>query len=339
MKNEHEETLERGSKRLKRDPANNTISVYSWNVSDLRPTVRDFLHSKNTISSYFTPINPPTSLEKTSSTRSKLRNILAHYDFPCIFCIQEVKLNREDEEYMQAAELAANWNSDTDGSPRYTLHWNLAHDRYDAGYAGGRMYGVCTLVRNDIALSRVERFDWDLEGRILCILVGNIRVFNIYAVNGTLKAYRDPETGHASGTRYDWKLRFTELLAEEVCRSPCILAGDFNVTRYPIDATQPLRQGRNALARAFFNEHFVSKLELCDTFRHLHPESREYSWHKPSAAHLSDSSRVDMIFLSRELQKKVVNAGIRQKKEDLWGSGDHTPIFMGLEASAFRCDM
>ena len=58
--------------------------------------------------------------------------------------------------------------------PGYKAFFSLPRDKYNATGFGGKVYGVCMLVRQD-ALSpeaTVTDVDWDLEGRVLLLLKG-----------------------------------------------------------------------------------------------------------------------------------------------------------------------
>ena len=97
-------------------------------------------------------------------------------------------------------------------------HFCLPRDKYNATGFGGKSYGVCTLTRRDVEGATFNSVDWDPEGRLLLTELPSLGVvvFNIYAVNGTTKDYRDPSTGKVVGDRHDRKRAFHSLLVKEV---------------------------------------------------------------------------------------------------------------------------
>lgn len=56
----------------------------------------------------------------------------------------------------------------------YTAHFSLPRDRFNARGFGGKIYEVCTLVRNDLlgcrdVSPRIKSVEWDLKGRVLLL--------------------------------------------------------------------------------------------------------------------------------------------------------------------------
>ena len=79
---------------------------------------------------------------------------------------QEVKISPKDEKTRKAVERAANEGE----GPGYHLSFELPRDRFNATGWGGKVYGVCTLIRDDVmGLGKVKTkgVPWDLEGRLL----------------------------------------------------------------------------------------------------------------------------------------------------------------------------
>ena len=144
---------------------------------------------------------------------------------------------------------------DEQAEPRYRAFFSLPRDRFNARGFGGKVYGVCLLVREDMFCNakreienRVDELEWDLEGRVLKFEMPheNMVVFGVYAVNGTDNPYRDPKTGLIAGTRHDRKRAFhTQLRAEvETCERKgwsVIIAGDLNIARASVDGFPGIR--------------------------------------------------------------------------------------------------
>ena len=126
---------------------------------------------------------------------------------------------------------------------------------------------------------------WDGEGRVVVLEVPRLAlgVVNVYALNGTEYAYRDPRTGALSGTRNERKRVFNRLLMREVAQMQgkgmrVVAIGDWNITRTHADCFPRLRtEEPHATARREFNDVFMPTLDLVDVFRELHPEKKAYS--------------------------------------------------------------
>lgn len=100
---------------------------------------------------------------------SPLRNFLKRHNYPHMVCFQEVKIAPKDEKTKRAVGKAANANAKVGGEskegrdgvgddaerqdPMYEAHFNLPRDKFNAKGWGGKIYGVCTLIRTDIPLS------------------------------------------------------------------------------------------------------------------------------------------------------------------------------------------
>ncbi|KAF7505876.1 hypothetical protein GJ744_012498 [Endocarpon pusillum] len=215
------------------------LRIFSWNVNGIAP----FLQR-------------PISFSKTTPFRSPLRDFLLRHHWPHILCLQEVKINGKDTATQRALQHAANLDSSVAGSnntcptsptPTYTIHYSLPRDKYNATGFGGKVHGVATLIRDDLAqslgtpslTSSTRRVDWDLEGRVLITTLAlalplsstppststpintttspthHLHLIHAYWPNGSTLPYRSPLTGQPFGTRHDYKLRFHEHMLSE----------------------------------------------------------------------------------------------------------------------------
>lgn len=243
---------------------------------------------------------------------------------PDVLCVQEVRVRPCDAELVAAMEGAL---------PGYVCHHALADDPRNVTFRGGRMYGVATYARRALGAVALPSPAWDREGRVAAIELPaeGIAVLNVYAVNGTDKPYFDHALGRVEGDRHAYKQRFIHDLAgyAQTFRDRglrLVLAGDWNVSRAPIDATPRLRtEEPHATARRRFNEEFIPSLDLADVFRELHTAERAYTWRNQHARRL-DAARVDIVLVSRELRERVVEASIGDE-----GLGsDHVPVALHL---------
>jgi exodeoxyribonuclease III len=266
------------------------------------------------------------NVENFARHRETLPAIASRLGEPDVLCLQELRVRPQDADLV--AEMA-------NALPGYVCHWSLNRDARNVTFRGGRMYGVATWVR--AALKPVQRtFEWDREGRVVVSELPRekLAIVNVYAVNGTSKAYFDHELGRLEGDRHQFKRRFIERLGEEARALQArdlslVLIGDWNVSRTKLDTHPRLRtEEPHALARKLFNERFLPDLGVVDAFRALHPEARKYTWFNARARSL-DAARVDFALVSESLMPRVLEADIDESKEARVGS-DHAPLWLTL---------
>jgi exodeoxyribonuclease-3 len=245
---------------------------------------------------------------------------------PDVLCLQETRVRPGDASLIAAMQSAV---------PGYSCHAAFANDRFNVTFRGGRQHGVVTYVRESLGQVVSATPAWDREGRVVVTAIPDHRlaVINLYAVNGTSKPYRDPETGAAAGDRHAFKRAFQARLldlADELRASAgVILAGDWNVSRTPDDVTPRLRTSApHARARAELNERFARD-GWVDVFRALHPDARRYSWFGRTRTGALDAARVDYIVVASELVDRVRAADILDDRAQRPHS-DHAPLAVEL---------
>ncbi|GAB7341701.1 hypothetical protein MBLNU457_g0041t1 [Dothideomycetes sp. NU457] len=314
--------------------ATKDLTVYSWNINGITPFIQKRLDS------FFTKANHAKPAKSTAS----LRDFLRRHEWPTCLFLQEVKINPDDTATQRAVERAV--RDDTKGAePDYRALFCLPRDKYNARGFGRKVYGVCSIVRTDFLAqtnAKVRTVDWDLEGRIQIVETEAVNgwpklsIWNIYAVNGTDNPYKDPDTGAVVGTRHDRKLEVHRLIMEESKRLEAVgysvvLAGDLNIARARIDGypnlrTKPEQHVRN---RADFNKKFFYDSEGfggIDTFRHLHPSEKRYTYFPRGGPFGYSCDRVDLIVCSNEMKQNITSAGMLDTPAER-GPSDHVPLF------------
>jgi exodeoxyribonuclease-3 len=262
------------------------------------------------------------NVETLSRRLPDLPGALPSLGDPDVLCLQELRIRAEDTADVAALERAL---------PGYTCHHSLPRDPHNVTYRGGRAYGVATFVRGrGTATGEVPA--WDREGRIVVSQLPGLSIINLYAVNGTSKAYFD-ETGAPSGDRHAFKRRVQaqvmNLAVALRAQGGVVIAGDWNVSRTKLDTYPRLRtEGPHAQARAELNER-LEATGFVDIWRHLHPEERGYTWFNPRARGL-DAARVDYIVVSPDLVPRVNAATLHARHA--WS--DHVPISLELGPTA-----
>jgi exonuclease III len=252
--------------------------------------------------------------------------------------------------------------------PAYVVFFSLPRDKYNATGFGGKVHGVATLVRLDVASHGVDpslysgpvlkarrtsttSVPWDLEGRVLSTLLPDytdarmLAVINGYWVNGTSNPYRDPLTGEVSGTRHDYKLQFHQLMLAECQRLEAtgyqvVLIGDMNIAPARIDGhprlrTSPVEHVKN---RADFNSKFLGDTGWgIDVFRDFHGDARKYTYHPRSRTWGESCDRVDLVVAGKSLMKQeaVVACDIEDSAKER-GHSDHVPLWASIDFSKLK---
>ena len=317
--------------------AKQALRVFSWNINGI------------------TPFLPPTTQKITTFLASppkgprlaqpSLRACLHRWSWPHILCLQEVKIASSDTKTLAIIKRVVNSPIGEEGeepppSRQYDAHFCLPRDKHNATRFGGKVHGVCTLIRRDLPNVHIKTVDWDLEGRVLISELVNdgLAVINIYAVNGTSYDYRDPASGKVIATRHDRKRAFHTHLRDEVRFYEqrgwdVLVIGDINISRTKMDSFPQLRIGEEHVEnRADFEEKIMKEAGMVDSFRFLHGQKRKYSYrptHKPWG---EGGDRVDMGLITRGLTKRLGGADILDSVEER-GSSDHVPLFVELTAS------
>ncbi|KAB5583408.1 Endonuclease/exonuclease/phosphatase [Coniochaeta sp. 2T2.1] len=378
--------LQTSSNQQQQQQQRTTIRIISWNINGLQPFIPA---SAAPITSYFKPIRSPDEASSVTPAdhgqqhiSSSPRAFLSRHNWPEVLFLQELKISPTSEGRISAA-LSATLNTplgpDDEVTPQnsYTVDMVLPRDRFNAWGFGGRLYGVGTILRTDFArqhVSRVREVDWDLEGRVSVVETrpnapGSGRrhplaLINVYAVNGTSAAYKNPRTGKVEGgkTRHDHKLAFhsrlrDEALALEERGFDVVIAGDMNVARGVLDGHPNLRtfpeqhrrnradfnakffgRGDNERARAYVvvdgeesssGEEKKKCFDGVDVFRALHGGERRYTYHPRTKAWGSSADRVDMIIVTKRLWEGglVRGTGIMDTPQER-GPSDHVPLWV-----------
>jgi exonuclease III len=360
------ESVGRGSQKA----IKTRFEIISWNVNGIshllpqnKKSIKSFFSSSSSRQDTERDTDDEEQVSDPANSLSLLRKFLKRHHFPQIICLQEVKISAKDEKTRKAVERAANEGE----GPGYQLSFESPRDKFNATGWGGKVYGVCTLIRDDVTgLGKVKTrgVQWDLEGRVLVTEVefgrqeveaGEIKeklvVINGYWPNGTTNPWRDSNTGIVKGTRHDMKRNFHSLMLSEVVRYQeagwqAVLIGDMNIARSPLDGYPGIRLGAEHVRnRREWNEMFIwgeEGMKGVDSWRWIHGEKRGYSYHGEKAEEWGRScDRVDLGVVSRGLigegNGEPKKTQMRLAGADIWesigerGGSDHVPISVVLD--------
>ncbi len=223
-----------------------------------------------------------------------------------VFCIQETKA-QPDQLKKHIRHL-----------PGYQSFWNSAERK---GYSGTAIWTRRT--PDSIDTLGVEEFD--SEGRVQLIHMGQTVLFNMYFPNSQME-----------GRRLDYKLRFNRTIEDTAAElvkqgKTVILTGDFNVAHRPIDLARPQENEHNpgylpeerAWMDAFLNHGWV------DTFRLFEKGPHHYTWwsYRGGARSRNIGWRLDYFCVNHAAAPQVRASRILP---DITGS-DHCPVELEID--------
>ncbi|HDS1103475.1 exodeoxyribonuclease III [Stenotrophomonas maltophilia] len=228
---------------------------------------------------------------------------------PDIVGIQETKL--EDHKFPDSALIAAGYRS---------------------VFAGQKTYnGVALLSREpaqDVQIG-IPGFE-DEQKRVIAGTFGDLRVINLYVVNG-----QDIGTD-----KYEYKLRWLQAvhawIAQELQRHPkLIVMGDFNIAPDARDVHDPEVWNENHILTSTSERGALNKLlqlGLHDGFRLHNDEAGVFSWWDYRAAGFRRNLglRIDLTLVSDALKGSAVASGIDREPRTWERPSDHAPAWVEL---------
>ena len=235
---------------------------------------------------------------------------------PDILCLQETKA----EQSQSAVDL-----------PDYEEYWNSAEKK---GYSGTAIFtknkpiSVASNIPEKIAKKYKLKDDGygnpNTEGRVVTAEFKDFYVVNVYTPNAKDDLSRIP-LRHKK-----WDPAFLEYVKSLEKNKPVIFCGDLNVAHTPDDLARP---EANEGLKGFTKEERegiqnIIDAGFVDTFRIFTKGNGYYSWwsHFAKARARNVGWRIDYIFVSKKLAKKVKSAKIMP---EVLGS-DHCPVLIEL---------
>lgn len=202
---------------------------------------------------------------------------------------------------------------------------------YQVAFSGQKTYnGVAIIARQPLTDVVTDPAGvTDPQRRILAASIGELRVINLYVVNG--KAVGDEKYDY----KLDWLVRVRDFIADELTRhDKLVVLGDFNITPDDRDIHDPeawrdkilcSQPERDALAA-------LTDMGLADSFRLLNDEDGHYSWwdYRQGGFRRNRGMRIDLILVSKALQGAVAAVGIDREPRTWERPSDHTPVILEL---------
>ena len=197
---------------------------------------------------------------------------------------------------------------------------------YHSVYSGQRTYNGVAILSREPALDIVTDIDGldDPQRRILGVTIGDVRVIDLYVVNGA-------EVGSEKfAYKLHWLEQVTAWIASEMQRfEKVIVMGDFNIAPDDRDVYDPKSWKEKILCSTPEREALQKMLDLglSDTFRQFDQEENIWSWwdYRMAAFRRNMGLRIDLVLASEALAKICSASYIDKEPRRQDRPSDHAP--------------
>jgi len=197
---------------------------------------------------------------------------------------------------------------------------------YRSVYSGQKTYNGVAILSREPAVDTVTDIDGldDPQRRILAATIGDIRIINLYVVNGS-------EVG---SEKYAYKLHWLEqvnrFVADQVQKfEKVIVLGDFNIAPEDRDVHDPEDWHEKILCSTPERQALQTMLDfgLSDTFRLFEQEEKTWSWwdYRQAAFRRNMGLRIDLVLASKALADNCSAAYIDKEPRRQDRPSDHAP--------------
>ncbi|MEO7013492.1 MAG: exodeoxyribonuclease III [Dokdonella sp.] len=202
---------------------------------------------------------------------------------------------------------------------------------YEVAFSGQKTYnGVAVLAKQPIrdVLTDLPGLD-DPQRRILIATIGDMRVANLYVVNG--QAVGSEKYAY----KLDWLDKVTRFLEGELRNDPrLIVMGDFNIAPDDRDVHDPLAWHEQILCSTPERDALRRLLDLglTDSFRRFDESAGKYSWwdYRQAGFRRDLGLRIDLVLASAPLMERATAASIDREPRSWERPSDHTPAVLEL---------
>ena len=209
-----------------------------------------------------------------------------------IICLQDTHWKKSDE-----SKIRQIWNGDC------VLSSYASNSR-----------GVCILLNNNFEYQIVSEFK-DTNGRIafvdLKISNFSMRLISIYVPNRDCPLWYNEISAILESNEQDY----------------VVICGDFNLALDPKKDTYDYKHVNNPQSRHVVLD-MMSTFNLKDAFRHLNPETKQYTWKRKNPLQFA---RLDYFLISQSLTDLISNVSINPSYRS-----DHSVIEINLRINKFN---
>lgn len=274
------------------------MKIISYNVNGLQGILKK---DENGNKGKFSPSNP-------------LNNLMSKYD-PDFLCLQEIRITGKILSDGSSCSDKFNHSKFIDYPHIYT---NYCTSR--KGYSGTMIATKHEPINVYYNFDQLNKCPTDeglnSEGRLITLEYDKFFLLNVYVPNSGVK-----NLNRLSWRIATWEKTFRKLIRKLLKTGKyVIIVGDFNVCHEQLDTCVKLKEniqfaGLMPEERSAFSK--LLNLGLTDSFRHLYPERKQYSWR--FSAKTRGGLRLDYGLVSSE--SIIKKSGIIE-----WKGSDHVPI-------------
>ena len=170
----------------------------------------------------------------------------------------------------------------------------------------------------------------DPQRRILVATVGELRVANLYVVNG--QAVGSEKYAY----KLDWLDKVTRFLEGELRNDPrLVVMGDFNIAPKDRDVHDPAAWHEKILCSTPEREALRRMLDLglVDSFRRFDESAGKYSWwdYRQAGFRRDLGLRIDLVLASARIMERARAASIDREPRTWERPSDHAPALLELD--------
>lgn len=201
----------------------------------------------------------------------------------------------------------------------------------DAGfyvvYSGQPTYNGVAIISSSEAtdvITDIKGLD-DPQRRILAATIDDVRIINLYVVNGS-----EPDS-----EKYEYKMHWlekvTDFIAEQMqAHENVVVLGDFNIAPDDRDVYDPNYWRGKILCTDKERAKLENILDLGfdDSFRLLHDGAGHYSWwdYRMAGFQRNLGLRIDLILTNEPMSEMLTSAYIDKQPRAWERPSDHTPV-------------
>jgi exodeoxyribonuclease-3 len=198
---------------------------------------------------------------------------------------------------------------------------------YEVSYAGQKTYnGVAIISKNSQqdVVTDVPDLD-DPQRRILAATIDDVRLLNLYVVNGQ-------EVG---SEKYEWKLHWLEKVSDYIEtqleeHKRFVVVGDFNIAPADEDTWDPEVWKDRILCSVPERQALQRLLDmgLSDTFRIFDHEADTFSWwdYRAAGFRRNRGLRIDLILSNLNMKETCTASYVDKAPRRLERPSDHAPV-------------
>lgn len=198
---------------------------------------------------------------------------------------------------------------------------------YQVQYSGQKTYNGVAILSKQEGIEVVTDIPGleDPQRRILAATVEDVRVLNLYVVNGK-------EVGSDKYEyKLDWLKKVTAFIKKDLKKySDYVVLGDFNIAPEDADVHDPIAWKEKILCSSNERKALQAIIDLgfVDTFRLFDQEEKTFSWwdYRAAGFRRNHGLRIDLILASSALEGRCEYSVVDKAPRSNERPSDHAPV-------------